>query len=177
MERTSMRLRIERGSGKLVFIALFAALALVLNLAESSFPLPFPGMRLGLANVFSLFALLLLGPASAVLVSVLRVLMAFTISGNPFALACSAGGLFLSLPVSILLYERFGKFFSVEAISVASAVAFNVGQLAVVAFLTGEPALFGYLPILTVAAFATGLAVGFVARTLAARLSSVIFRA
>lgn len=174
-----MRLRIEHGSRKperLVLVALFAALALVVNLAESAFPLPFPGMRLGLANVFSLSALLLLGPASAVLVSALRVLMAFTISGNPFALACSAGGLLCSLPVAILLYERFGKIFSVEAISVASAAAFNVGQLAVVVLITKEFALFGYLPVLTVAAFATGLAVGLVARTLAARLSSVLYR-
>ena len=172
MERASMRLRIEHGSRKperLVLVALFAALALVVNLAESAFPLPFPGMRLGLANVFSLSALLLLGPASAVLVSALRVLMAF-------ALACSAGGLLCSLPVAILLYERFGKIFSVEAISVASAAAFNVGQLAVVVLITKEFALFGYLPVLTVAAFATGLAVGLVARTLAARLSSVLYR-
>lgn len=167
-----MRLRTER----LILIALFSALALVVNLAESAFPLPFPGMRLGLANIFSFAALLLFGPASAILISVLRVFMAFTISGNPFALACSVGGLLCSLPVAILLYTRFEKIFSVEAISVASAVAFNVGQLAVVVLLTGEFALFWYLPVLTVVAVVTGLAVGFVARTLAVRLAIVTVR-
>lgn len=156
---------------RIVLIALFSALALVVNLAESAFPLPFPGMRLGLANVFSFVALLMLGASSAVFVSVLRVTMAFLISGNPFALACSAGGLLCSLPLAITLYKRFSKIFSVEAISVASAVAFNVGQLSVVVLITGELALFGYLPFLTIAALVTGLGVGFVARTLSARLS------
>lgn len=170
VNRISTRSRTER----IVLIALFSALAFVVNLAESAFPLPFPGMRLGLANIFSFTALLLFGPASAVLVSVLRVAMAFIISGNPFALACSAGGLLCSLSAAILLYQKFGRLFSVEAISIAAAVAFNAGQISVVVLLTGEPALFWYLPLLTVAASLTGLAVGFLACTLAARLKKTL---
>jgi len=159
-----------------VLIALFAALALIVNLAESAFPLPFPGMRLGLANVFSFTALLMIGPYAAVFVSILRVALAFLIAGNPFALACSAGGLLCSLPLVIALYRRFRRLFSVEAISVASAVAFNVGQMTVVVMITGEWSLFGYLPVLTAAAFVTGLAVGFVSRSLDARLSVILSR-
>lgn len=167
MVRVLTRSPIERT----VLIALFSALALVVNLAESAFPLPFPGMRLGLANIFSFVALLMFGASGAVFVSVLRLAMAFVISGNPFALACSAGGLLCSLPVAIALYRRFREIFSVEAISVASAVAFNVGQLSVVVLITGEPSLFAYLPFLVIAAVVTGLGVGFAAQGVSARLS------
>lgn len=133
-------------------------------------------MRLGIANVFSLTALMTLGASAAVFVSALRVVMAFMISGNPFALACSVGGLLCSLPLTVVLYRRFGKIFSVEAISVAAAAAFNAGQLSVVVLITGELSLFGYLPFLTLAALMTGFGVGAVARTLSARLSSLPIR-
>jgi heptaprenyl diphosphate synthase len=158
------------GTGRLVLIPLCSALALVTGAAESWFPLPFPGMRLGIANVFHLLALILSGPGSSMAVAALRLFIAFFLSGNVFSLACSSVGLMLSLPVSIVLFAKYGESLSIPAISVASAFAFNIGQVASVVLLTGEPTIAAYLPILLAAASATGLAVGKLAETLAGRL-------
>lgn len=163
-----MNLTLSR-TERAVAVALFSSLALVLNLAESAFPLPLPGVRLGLSNVFSLSALMLLGPASAVWVSALRAVMALTITGNFFAFACTVAGLICSLPVTFLLYRSFRHLFSIEAISVAGAAAFNAGQLIAVVLLLRAPALIAYFPVLAISALVSGLAVGTAARTLAAK--------
>jgi heptaprenyl diphosphate synthase len=159
-----------------VLLSLFSALALAVGMIETWFPLPFPGVRLGLSNSFSLLALLSFGPGEAVAVAVARLCLTFLLSGNPFALACSAGGLICSLPVCIILYKKFGEFgrvMSVPAISVASATAFNVGQVAVVVIITSEPAILAYMPVIIAAGAATGYAVGRLAELLNDRLKKL----
>ncbi|MDR3354011.1 MAG: Gx transporter family protein [Synergistaceae bacterium] len=162
-------------TGRLFLIPLCSALAIVTGVAESWFPLPFPGMRLGIANVFHLLALILSGPGSAVAVTALRLSLSFFLSGNVFSLACSTAGLMLSLPVSVILYVRYGASLSIPAISAASAFAFNIGQVAAVVVLTGEPTIAAYLPLLLAAAAVTGFAVGKLAETLARRLRQALF--
>ena len=155
---------------KIVLTALLSALALIVGFTESLFPLPLPGVKPGFANVFSLVALLLFGPIEAVSVAVVRLALAALISGNMFALACSAGGLLCSLPITILLYLKFPHLFSIPAISTASAAGFNMGQLAVVVFITDEPAILIYLPLLLLTALPAGFAVGLLAEKLSTRL-------
>ncbi|MDR0654331.1 MAG: Gx transporter family protein [Synergistaceae bacterium] len=145
---------------RLVTVALLTSSALVAGLAESRFPLPFPGMRLGIANVFTLAALISLGPAEAAAVSLGRLAMSFLLGGNAGAFACSAGGLALSLPVMTALYKIFPKSLSVPAISAAGAYAFNIGQLAAIAAIMRANTVFAYLPPLLLVAAATGYAVG-----------------
>lgn len=143
---------------------------------ESWFPLPFPGVRLGLANVFPLLALLLFGPREAVAVALTRLCMAFLLAGNPFALACSAGGLLLSLPLSIALWKKHRDELSVPAISVASAAAFNVGQLCAVVSLTSEPRILAYLPVIMAVGGVTGYLVGYMADKLRLRIETALVR-
>ncbi|MDR1580823.1 MAG: Gx transporter family protein [Synergistaceae bacterium] len=145
---------------RLVTVALLTSSALVAGFAESQFPLPFPGMRLGVANVFSLAALISLGPAEAAAVSLGRLALSFLLGGNAAAFACSAGGLALSLPVMITLYKIFPKSLSVPAISAAGAYAFNIGQVTAIAAITRTHTIFAYLPPLLIAGAATGYAVG-----------------
>ncbi|MDR1965319.1 MAG: Gx transporter family protein [Synergistaceae bacterium] len=162
-----MRSRTE----KTAILALFSALALAAGMIESWFPLPFPGVRLGLANVFPLLALIIFGAGEAVAVAAVRLCMSFLLAGNPFALACSIGGLLCSLPLSILLYKKFGTDLSVTAISAASATAFNAGQIAVVAALTSEPAILAYAPVILSVGAVTGISVGYLADKIRNRLS------
>ncbi|MDR1650810.1 MAG: Gx transporter family protein [Synergistaceae bacterium] len=169
-----MEYRIQ-DSGKtkrIAVTAMLGALALASGLIESRFPLPYPGMRLGVSNIFSMTALLVFGPAEAVSVTVLRIALSFFLSGSPATLACSAGGALLSLPLSIVLYERFRDSLSVPAISVASAFAFNVGQVGAIAALLRSPEVFAWLPPLLICAAVTGFAVGSLALVMARRMSS-----
>lgn len=155
-------------TGRLVALSLLTALALVASLVEGRFPLPFPGLRLGIANVFTLTALVLLGWRAAMTVALLKVSLAFLLMGNIFALTCSITGTLLSLPLAVFLYRRFRDELSLSALSVGSATAFNVGQMLAVVLITAEPFILGYLPLLIAAGCVTGFAVG----TLADKLSS-----
>ena len=161
-------------TGRLVGLSLFTALALVAGLLEGRFPLPFPGLRFGIANVFVLTALVLLGWRAAVSVALLKISLAFLLTGNLFALTCSAAGTLLSLPLSITLYHYFCGDLSLPALSVASATAFNVGQVFAVAFMTSEPLILGCLPLLLAAGCATGFAVGLLADKLSARAGTFL---
>jgi heptaprenyl diphosphate synthase len=167
-----MRSRTE----KTAILALFSALALAVGVIEGFFPLPFPGVRLGLANVFPLLTLFIFGPREAVMVALTRIFLAFLVAGNPFALACSAGGLLCSLPLSIFLYKKHGDDLSVPAISVASATAFNTGQMAVVVVLSSEPSILAYLPVIMAIGGVTGYLVGYIADKLRRRIESAFIR-
>jgi heptaprenyl diphosphate synthase len=155
---------------KTVVLALFVVLTFATGMAESLLPLPLPGVRLGAANIFPLAALLLFGAREAAAVAAARLVLAFFLTGNPFALVCSAAGLVCSLPLSILLYSKFRESLSVSAISVASAEAFNLGQVAAAILLTSAPALLVYSPLIMATGAATGYAVGRLAETLCERL-------
>jgi heptaprenyl diphosphate synthase len=169
--------RLARNNTKrLVILALFAASALIAGFLESHFPLPFPGMRLGIANIFSLSALLMFGPADAVTISALRLAISLFLTGNLVAFLCSAGGLLLSLPVSIALYKFFPESLGVPAISTAAAFAFNFGQLAAIALTVRTPEVFAYLPPLLLCAAPTGYAVGVLARDLSKRFKETLIK-
>lgn len=137
-----------------------AAGAVACGIIETRFPLPFPGMRIGLSNVFYLITVSLFGGVEAISVAALRTLLIFVLSGNVFAAACSAGGLVLSLPLTIFLCTVFDRSISLRAVSVASSAVFNLGQLAVSAAMIGEPRMMLAYPILLVAGSVFGYAVG-----------------
>ena len=162
------------GTPRITGVALLAALALLSGLLEGRFPLPFPGLRLGIANIFTLTALVLFDWRAAASVAVLKIVLSFLLSGNVFALICSASGTLLSLPAAVGLFTRFRDDLSLPALSVASATAFNIGQVLAVAVSVGEPRILGYLPLLIGVGCLTGYAVGVLADKLSTRAGSFI---
>lgn len=153
-------------------VALFSALALVLNVIEGAFPMPLPGMKLGAANVFTLAALVLIGVRAAFAVSLLRVFLAWLISGNWFAFLCSLFGALSAAAVMSFLYAKYRDRLSVRFISMAGAWAFNAAQVAAVAALVREPKVSLYIfPLLAVGTVA-GYAIGFAAEIVCRRLKS-----
>jgi heptaprenyl diphosphate synthase len=151
-------------------VALLTASSLVAGAVESRFPLPFPGMRLGVANVFILTALTLSGPADAAAVAIFRLAASLPLSGNLAAFMCGAGGTACSLPVTLALRKLFPEDLSIPAISTAAAFAFNFGQIAAIAFAFRTPGLFGYLPVLLLAAAVTGFSIGVAAEAVSSRV-------
>ncbi|MEG0374619.1 MAG: Gx transporter family protein [Raoultibacter sp.] len=148
---------------KLAYIALFAALTLVLSYMEAMIPLPvaIPGVRLGLANVTVLIALYLMGPRWAVAVLILKVAVTSLIIGSPSMIAYSLAGSVLAFGGMVAVW-KFGKLNIVVA-SVVAALLHNFGQLGVAAFVMQTPAIFLNLPIMVIAACVTGSVTGSVA--------------
>ena len=149
-----------KGSLKLTVTGAAVAAALIVSYLESLLPLSVavPGVRLGLANIVTLFALYKLDWKNAAAVSLLRVLLASLLFGNVLTLAYSAAGAALSLVVMIILKKTAG--FSAVGVSCAGAVAHNFGQVGMAMILMDTAQIAYYLPVLIVSGVVTGLTVG-----------------
>ena len=155
---------------KLALCGLLTALALVLSYLESLVPLSFsvPGVKLGLPNLAILFALYKLGFKAAAVISLIRVLLVSLLFGNVFSLAYSAAGAALALAIMGLL-QRSGRF-GTAGVSVAGAVAHNVGQILVAMAVLETGAIAAYLPVLLLTGTAAGVAIGLVSAVLINRV-------
>ena len=139
---------------------LFIALAFVLSWIEFIFPLqaPIPGVKLGLANLVTLFALYKLKLTDTVVISLARVILAGLVFGGLFPTLYALSGWALSLSVMLIL-KKSAKF-SPVAVSVAGGVFHNVGQLICAAFAMSEVRTVYYLPVLLISGIISGAIVG-----------------
>ncbi|NLM77852.1 MAG: Gx transporter family protein [Ruminococcaceae bacterium] len=149
---------------RLTLDALLISLALVLSLVERWIPLeliiPVPGIKLGLANIVTLFAVLRLRPGEAVLIVVTRSLILGVISG-PTTLMFSLSGGLLAFFFMWLLSHWHERSMTTIGISVCGAAAHNIGQVAMAGLVLEEPLLLmTYLPPLLLTGLATGTLTG-----------------
>ena len=153
---------------QLTVCALLTAMALALSYLENPFPLalaiPIPGVKLGLANIVTVFALYALGPAQALMILTARCLLGAMFAGNMNALLFSLlGGVAAMLVMTGLV--RLGKL-SVYGVSVGGAAAHNCGQTAAAVLTLGSAAPLYYLPVLLAVSLATGAVTGLAAACL-----------
>lgn len=155
---------------KITLNGLLISLALVLAFMERFIPLnlivPLPGIKLGLANIVTMFALFYLGIPSAVTITLLRCLLASFLFGGMSSLLYSLAGAFLALVAMSLLKLGYPKFFSVIGISMGGAAAHNAGQILMASLMMRNTAVFAYLPILLFAGIVTGLLTAIVSANL-----------
>lgn len=149
---------------RLTMDAVLISLALVLSLVERWIPLdliiPVPGLKLGLANIVSLFALLRLSVSDALIILLARSLIMGVISG-PMTLIFSLTGGLMALLFMWLLSHWENRVFSVVGISLAGAAAHNIGQVTAAGLVLNEPLLLlTYLPPLLLTSLATGTLTG-----------------
>lgn len=145
------------------FLGVFLTLALICSYIESLIPFYFgvPGMKLGLTNIVILLLLYYDGPVDALLVSVMRVLLAGFMFGNAFSIIYSLAGGLLSLAVMILL-KHFKRFHMIT-ISVCGGIFHNLGQILVAILVVDNVYLFGYFPFLYIGGAVTGFLIGLLA--------------
>lgn len=147
---------------KILYLSMLLCIALAVYVIESQVPVIFPGIKLGLANSISLFALLCFGWKEMILITILRSLIGSIFGGNLFGFLFSLFGGILSNLVMSLLYYYFKKDISIQWISVAGAIFHNLGQLLVAAFVIKSFKIFIYSPILIGIAIISGYFTGIV---------------
>ncbi len=154
----------------IALLAMMIALALVFSYVESLIPINFgiPGVKLGLANLVIVTALYLMGGGQALLISVVRIILAGILFGNMFSILYSLAGGLLSLAVMVLI-KRTGKV-SVVTVSVFGGISHNIGQLLVAMAVVENLKLAFYLPVLLLSGFLTGLVIGIVCRLVLPRI-------
>ena len=156
---------------RLARAALLTALALGLSWMERFIPLqllvPLPGIKLGLANLVTLFALYFLGGRMALAILCVRCLLGSLFGGGVTAFCFSIiGGL---LALAVMAAARRLPLLSVYGVSILGAAAHHVGQILVAVALLRSGYVVAYLPFLLLVAIATGFLTG--------AISSALFRA
>lgn len=162
---------------RLTLDACLTALALALFIVELQLPPllpPLPGIKLGLANIVTLFSIFTLRKSDAAAIQYLRIVLGCLFASRISALAYSLAGGTLCLAVMILA-ERFLSRKQIWAAGVLGALAHNAGQLAVAVFALGSEAIGAYyVPVLGLAGIVCGLFTGWVARFTVGPLARLI---
>ena len=133
------------------------AMAMALSFAEGTLTIPglLPGMKLGLANVVVMYALLFMGAKQALTLDLLKALFVFLVSGPTAGFLSLCGGL-LSLLVMWALYDLLPLRPTWFILSVCGALAHNVGQLIGAGFLLSSALSLYYAPVMLVLGLVMG---------------------
>ena len=153
--------------------ALLTAVALIIFVIEAQIPplTPVPGIKMGLSNVVTVFALFSLGPFYALVILLARILLGSMFAGQMTALMYSMAGGLLAYLVSAALRPLF-KEHQVWVVSGIAAVFHNIGQIAAAVWITGTPEIVVYLPSLSISGIITGVFTGLCAQQLLLRLKN-----
>lgn len=168
-------MRKETLTQKIVRLAIFLAMGIVLNIVESMIPLPIaiPGIRLGLANTMGLIVLYFYSPKEYVALGALRVfivgLLRTGIGSVSFILSFT--GWALSTLITLLIY-LFHKA-SIYGLSIISALFHQVGQILMVMVLYQLVEMINYLPVLLITGAISGALVAFLSSKILSLLNRI----
>lgn len=160
---------------KMIFISLIVAQALVLHVIEGMIPVPIgiPGAKLGLANIFTIISLYILGFRSTVVVVVMRVALATMFGGTLSSFLFSLSGGLLSLLSMAMIKNLLKDKVSIIGVSGAGAVSHNIGQLLVASYIVRNWTVMMYLPVLTFIGIGTGIFIGITANYIIGHMSRI----
>lgn len=155
---------------KLTVMALLSAIALTIFMVEAQIPalIPIPGIKLGLANIVTVYAVYALGGKEGAQILFVRVFLGAIFSANFGTILYSAAGGALAILTTILLKFVLRKN-QLWIAGCLGAVAHSVGQMIVAVWATGTPSLLIYLPVLMVCSILAGLFTGLCAQFLVNR--------
>ena len=153
--------------GKITRMALLTAIALTIFMVEAQIPalVPIPGIKLGLSNIVTVFAVFLLGGKEAAAILFARIFLGAIFSGQFSTVFYSAAGGALAWLTAISLKRVLtGK--QIWVAGCLGAIAHSIGQMTVAVLLTGTPGLVIYLPVMILCSCVTGLFTGLCAQIL-----------
>ena len=147
--------------------ALLFAVALILHVVEAQIPsfIPVPGVKLGLANIVTVWAMFRTGPKDTLAVMILRVLLGSLFGGQIISFVMSLSGA-VSCYILMLLIYRFFSVKQIWVVSVLGALAHNAGQILAAVLLFQTMSVAVYLPFLVLSGILTGLFTGLTAQLL-----------
>ena len=151
-------------------LGLLSAIALTIFMLEAQIPppVPVPGIKLGLANIVTVFAVFALGSWDGVAVLTVRIILGAVFSGNFGTIFYSAAGGFLAILVTVALRPVL-KRRQLWVAGCLGAMAHSIGQMVMAVLLTGTAALLVYLPVLLLSSLVAGLFTGLCAQFLVDR--------
>ena len=148
---------------KIALLSILISQALVLHIIERAIPVPVPvpGIKLGLANIISLFTIIVFGYKEVFALVIVRTFLGSLFGGGFSSFLYSISGGLLSASVMYLLYSKYKDLFSIPTISIVGAVFHNIGQIGIASIVMQNMHLFYYLPVLLISGVITGIMIGF----------------
>lgn len=146
---------------RLTQLSILTAAALVLFLIELRLPplVPIPGVKLGLANAVTLYAVYRFRPREVILVTAARILLGSFFAGQMTVIFYSGAGAILCLAASLLLKSYIPER-CLFVTSMAGAVFHNTGQILAACVLIGTESVILWYPYLVLSGLITGLFTG-----------------
>lgn len=155
---------------RLTELALLATIALTIFMVENKIPnpIPLPGVKLGLANIVTVYAVYRFPPKEVILLLTTRIILGAVFGGNMMALLYSAAGgalcLLGMLPLHRLIPEKM-----LWISGVLGAVFHNIGQITAAVLVTQSLGVVMYFPFLLVSGCCAGCFTGLCAQLLLQR--------
>lgn len=155
-------------SRKISMIAVFTAFAVIVSYVESFIPIiPIPGVKLGFANIAIVLAIYLIGIKEALIIDILRILIAGFLFGSVMSIAFALTGGILSFAVMALL-AKWNKI-SIVTVSICGGITHNIGQIIVAALAVQTFAVVTYVPVLLIAGLVCGAIIGMISAIIYSR--------
>lgn len=154
---------------KITRMALLCAIALTIFMLEAQIPpvVPLPGVKLGLSNIVTVFAVFVLGPGEATQILFGRIFLG-AVFGNFGTIFYSAAGGLCAICMTILLRKVLTKK-QIWVAGILGAISHSVGQMAVAVFMLGTVTIIMWLPVLIFISIITGFFTGLCAQFLVNR--------
>lgn len=152
-------------------LSVLTAVSLIIFIVELQIPNPFPipGIKLGLANIITVFAVYHYKAYEVAMIVTVRLLLGSVFSGNFMALIYSASGAFLCL-LGMLLLKRIIDEKHIWIASIFGAVLHNTGQMIAAVIVTQTVEIVAYYPFLLVSGCLAGAFTGLCAQLIMPRI-------
>lgn len=158
---------------KLAELSLLTAVATIIFIIELRIPniIPIPGIKLGLANIITVYAAYRFSAKDVLLIAVTRVFLGSLFGGNFSVIIYSLSGALACL-AGMLLLRKIIPLEYVWLCSIIGAILHNTGQMAAAIFITRTPAVLAYYPPLIISGSIAGLFNGLCAMFILKRVKS-----
>ena len=139
----------EKKTRRLTELSVLTAVSLIMFIIEMQLPpiVPIPGVKIGLANIVTVYAVYRYKPQEAAMIFFVRIIIGSLFSGNITALIFSFCGGLLCL-LGMIIISRITDINMIVASSVIGAILHNTGQTAAAIFVMKTTAVIAYLPFL-----------------------------
>lgn len=155
---------------KLTLLSLLSAIALTIFMVEAQIPalVPIPGIKLGLANIVTVFTVFAIGAKEGAAVLFVRVFLGAVFAGNFSTILYSGAGGLCAILTTIGAKHILTKK-QLWIAGVLGAIAHSIGQMTMAVAITQTLGLLAYLPVMIAVGILTGTFTGLCAQFLVER--------
>lgn len=157
---------------KITQISLLTAIALIIFIIELRIPniVPIPGVKLGLANIVTVYAMYHYFPKETLMILFVRILLGSIFGGNISAIIYSLSGALLCFCGMLILKHLIEEKY-IWLCSIIGAVLHNTGQIITAIFIMKTTAVLSYFPFLIVSGSIAGAFTGICSQILISRVN------